>query len=409
MMAIVGVLKETRVFSWAVARLLQRSGTRPAALIVLLAWFTGILSAFADNVTTVIFVTPMATGMAKQLSLRPVVILLPMVMASNIGGTATLIGDPPNIMIGSGAGLSFLAFIMNLTVPVVLMMFVLEWFARRYYRQDIDAAHGAAVALADPPPIVNPRLLRWTLAITVLHGLPPLLLWTMLIAASLSVGAASASASIVAALAEVQTGRAQAKPQSSEGATYAVKIDKRETRLDWTRAAEELERTVRALRPAPGAFALLEGEAVKIWRARVVGRVDARQLDAGRLESGGGQDPPRPLVLAARRPFGRKRGGAPVPAHRTRHGDVRFQAEKVGGNVVRRKGQGALEGAFPGIPGAGARADVHGGTGHVGHRGPGPTARVRWCLLRSAVGRHGGAGNEDGHQVPDESQWVPRG
>lgn len=77
---------------------------------------------------------------------------------------------------------------------------------------------------------------------------------------------------IVAALAEVQTGRAQAKPQGSEGTTYAAKIDKRETRLDWTRAAEELERTVRALRPAPGASALLEGEALKIWRARVVDR-----------------------------------------------------------------------------------------------------------------------------------------
>jgi len=199
MMALVGVLKTTGVFQWAVAKLMERASGKPLLAQRLVAWFTGTLSAFCDNVTTVIFVTPMATGMARQLNLRPVVILLPMVMASNIGGTATLIGDPPNIMIGSGAGLSFMAFIMNLTVPIVLMMFVLEWIARRYYQKDIDqkdidAAHGTAVALNALPPIVNPKLLRWTLAISigvfagfVTHA------WThMPVAIPATIGAASA-------------------------------------------------------------------------------------------------------------------------------------------------------------------------------------------------------------------------
>lgn len=75
---------------------------------------------------------------------------------------------------------------------------------------------------------------------------------------------------IVASLAEIEAGRARATPQPEAGATYAPKIDKRETRLDWARPAAELERVVRAFRPAPGAFALLEGEPVKIWRAQVV-------------------------------------------------------------------------------------------------------------------------------------------
>jgi methionyl-tRNA formyltransferase len=75
--------------------------------------------------------------------------------------------------------------------------------------------------------------------------------------------------SIVAALAEIEAGRARAVPQPASGVTYAAKIDKRETRLDWSRPAAELERAVRAFRPAPGAFTLRDGEPVKIWRAQI--------------------------------------------------------------------------------------------------------------------------------------------
>ena len=74
---------------------------------------------------------------------------------------------------------------------------------------------------------------------------------------------------MVEALDEIEAGRARAVPQPEGGATYAAKIDKRETRLDWSRPALELERAVRAFRPAPGAFGLLEGEPIKIWRAEV--------------------------------------------------------------------------------------------------------------------------------------------
>jgi methionyl-tRNA formyltransferase len=72
---------------------------------------------------------------------------------------------------------------------------------------------------------------------------------------------------IVAALADVEAGRARATAQPAEGATYAAKIDKSETRLDWTQPAEVLERVVRAFRPVPGAFAMLDGQPVKVWRA----------------------------------------------------------------------------------------------------------------------------------------------
>ena len=84
-----------------------------------------------DNVTTVIFTYPMASEMARRLRINGSAFFLPMVMAANIGGTATLIGDPPNVLIGADprTGLSFMDFIYHLTVPCTFMMVVLVWYA----------------------------------------------------------------------------------------------------------------------------------------------------------------------------------------------------------------------------------------------------------------------------------------
>ncbi|HYD52345.1 MAG TPA: ArsB/NhaD family transporter [Gemmatimonadaceae bacterium] len=168
MMAMVGVLKTTGVFEWAVAKMMNRSGGDPVHVLYTMVWFTAILSAFCDNVTTVIFVTPMAYQMAKALGLRPMAMLLPIVMASNIGGTATLIGDPPNIMIGSGANLPFLEFIENVMAPVVVMMFILPWFSAWFYRKDYEAVErkGAHASLMAVPAISEPLLLKWGLWIS---------------------------------------------------------------------------------------------------------------------------------------------------------------------------------------------------------------------------------------------------
>src|SRR6185312_9293102 len=118
MMALVGVLKTTNVFPWAVDRLLERSRGNPSRAAPLIIWFTGVLSAFLDNVTTVIFAYPMASEMARRL---------------RINGAATLIGDPPNVLIGADprSGLSFMSFIYNLAVPCTAMMVALVWFSRR--------------------------------------------------------------------------------------------------------------------------------------------------------------------------------------------------------------------------------------------------------------------------------------
>jgi Na+/H+ antiporter NhaD/arsenite permease-like protein len=167
MMAIVGVLKTTGVFDWAVGRLIERTRGRPGSLLAMVVWFTGVLSAVCDNVTTVIFVYPMAIRVAAATAIRPAALLLPMVIASNIGGTATLIGDPPNILIGSGAGLSFFDFIENLTMPVLWMLVVCLWFSRRYYRSALAEARPAAVAV-ETGVIQQPLLLKWSLTISAL-------------------------------------------------------------------------------------------------------------------------------------------------------------------------------------------------------------------------------------------------
>jgi Na+/H+ antiporter NhaD/arsenite permease-like protein len=173
MMALVGVLKTTNVFPWAVDRLLERSRGNPSRAARLIIWFTGVLSAILDNVTTVIFAYPMASEMARRLRINGSAFLLPMVMAANIGGTATLIGDPPNVLIGADprTGLGFMDFIYHLTVPCTFMMFVLVWYSRRYYPSDIGRAADADHAEAARPTgavLKNVPLLRVTCWITAL-------------------------------------------------------------------------------------------------------------------------------------------------------------------------------------------------------------------------------------------------
>ncbi len=124
MMMLISVLSRTGAFSYMAAAILSRFYTRPFILVALLSAITAVVSAFVDNVTTVLLIAPIVLETARRLRIDPRPVLLSIVFASNIGGTATLIGDPPNIIIGTMANLGFNAFVYNLTPIVVADFFI---------------------------------------------------------------------------------------------------------------------------------------------------------------------------------------------------------------------------------------------------------------------------------------------
>lgn len=135
MMIIVHISSRSGVFKWLALELLHLTKGHPKTVLFSLAAFTAIASAFLDNVTTVVLMMPITFVIAKEFDTDPVPFLITEVLASNIGGTATLIGDPPNIIIGTRAGLSFMDFVMELT-PVITTIFlvsvgILIWLFRK--------------------------------------------------------------------------------------------------------------------------------------------------------------------------------------------------------------------------------------------------------------------------------------
>ncbi len=124
MMILVEVASRSGVFKWMALQLLKSTKGHPKLVLFTLAAFTAVASAFLDNVTTVVLMMPVTFVIAKELDIDPIPFLISEVLASNIGGTATLIGDPPNIIIGTKAGLSFTDFLYELTDIVTLIFLV---------------------------------------------------------------------------------------------------------------------------------------------------------------------------------------------------------------------------------------------------------------------------------------------
>ncbi|MGL4567635.1 MAG: SLC13 family permease, partial [Fusobacteriaceae bacterium] len=117
MMVIVHLISETGIFQWFAIKAAQLVRGEPFALIVLLAIVTAVCSAFLDNVTTILLMAPVSILLANQLKLNPFPFIITEVMAANIGGVATIIGDPTQLIIGSESGLGFNDFLFN-TSPV---------------------------------------------------------------------------------------------------------------------------------------------------------------------------------------------------------------------------------------------------------------------------------------------------
>ncbi|GAG52541.1 unnamed protein product, partial [marine sediment metagenome] len=123
MMVIANVTGKTGVFQWLAIRSAKLAQGNAVAVLVILCTITAVGSAFLDNVTMVVLMAPLTLFVASTMELNPVPFLVSLIMASNIGGTATLIGDPPNILIGSAADLDFISFLINVA-PLTLIIFM---------------------------------------------------------------------------------------------------------------------------------------------------------------------------------------------------------------------------------------------------------------------------------------------
>ncbi|HEX6340693.1 ArsB/NhaD family transporter [Umezawaea sp.] len=168
MMVIVGIVKQTGVFDFLAIWAAKRARGRPYRLMVMLMGITAVASPFLDNVTTIMLVAPVTVVVCDRLRIPAQPYLIAEVLASNIGGAATLIGDPPNIIIGSRAGLTFVDFLVHMT-PVVVVVFVafvlLTKFLFRKSFQHNEEHVASVMALQERRAITDPVMLRRCLVV----------------------------------------------------------------------------------------------------------------------------------------------------------------------------------------------------------------------------------------------------
>jgi Na+/H+ antiporter NhaD/arsenite permease-like protein len=168
MMVLVSISRRCGMFEYLAIWSAKKGRAEPWAMLAMLSLVTAVLSAFLDNVTTVLLIAPVTLAVTRRLEVPPYPFLFAEVFAANIGGTATLIGDPPNIIIGSAANLSFNDFVINLT-PVILVVMAVQlgathliWGARMHAS---DEALAHVMALDERAMIVDRPLLRMSLLV----------------------------------------------------------------------------------------------------------------------------------------------------------------------------------------------------------------------------------------------------
>jgi Na+/H+ antiporter NhaD/arsenite permease-like protein len=140
MMIIVGITKNTGLFQYIAIWTAKAVKGDPVKILIALAMITAVLSAMLDNVTTILIITPVSILIAVELGISPAPFVISNAIASNIGGTATLIGDPPNIMIGSAVGLSFMDFLVTLGPVVLLTLLVLSLLIFLFFRKQLQVS-----------------------------------------------------------------------------------------------------------------------------------------------------------------------------------------------------------------------------------------------------------------------------
>ena len=138
MMVMVSIIKKTGLFQYLAIKISKLARGNIFYLLFFLSIVSGILSSVLDNVSTIILIVPITLAICENLEISPVPLVLSEIFSSNIGGTATLIGDPPNIIIGSAAHLSFMDFILNLAPFVMILLILLPFFIRLFYKKEMS-------------------------------------------------------------------------------------------------------------------------------------------------------------------------------------------------------------------------------------------------------------------------------
>lgn len=168
MMIIVGITRQSGVFEYMAIKAAKLAGGRPLAILAALAVVTAVASALLDNVTTVLLIVPVTFAITDRLDVSPIPYLFTEILASNIGGTATLIGDPPNIMIGGATGLGFIDFIANLALPVIVIFIVVTAILLFFFRNDLQTSEENVkdlMSLEEKELIKDWKLLKRSLAV----------------------------------------------------------------------------------------------------------------------------------------------------------------------------------------------------------------------------------------------------
>ena len=168
MMMIANVLRETGLFQWIAVQSVRLGKGNPYSIMVILVLVTAITSALLDNVTIVILMAPVTLFITASLGVSPLPFLIALILASNIGGTATLVGDPPNILIGSAAGIDFVTFAANLAPISLLILFVFIGLTWLLFRKDLQTAKSGQLsidAMDTSELITNRPLLRKSLVV----------------------------------------------------------------------------------------------------------------------------------------------------------------------------------------------------------------------------------------------------
>jgi Na+/H+ antiporter NhaD/arsenite permease-like protein len=168
MMVLVSISRRCGMFEYLAIWSAKKGRAQPWVLLIILSLTTAVLSALLDNVTTVLLIAPVTLAVTRELKVPPYPFLFAEIFASNIGGTATLIGDPPNIIIGSAAGLSFDDFVLNLT-PIILLVMAAQLVATHLIwgraMHATDAARARVMALDERATITDWPLLRYSLTV----------------------------------------------------------------------------------------------------------------------------------------------------------------------------------------------------------------------------------------------------